>query len=65
MLSRLEEAREAAALEHGKVQGEWKARLSEAEAVHAERVHTLQRQMRQALQQARGHAEDDLAAAHR
>lgn len=59
----MEEAREAAALQLGEVQGQWKARLSEAEVTHAENVHMLQRQMRQSLQEARRQADDDLAAA--
>ncbi len=64
-VSRLEEAKEAGALELGQLRGQWKARLSEADAAHAEEAHALQRQMRQALKDARGQAEDDLAAAHR
>ena len=64
-MSRLEQAKEAAALQQGALQGQWKARLSEAEAAHAEEVHGLQRQARQALKDARAQAHDDLAAARR
>ena len=61
----MEQTREAGTLQLGELQGQWRARLSEAQAAHADEVHALQRQMRHALKEARGLAADDLASAHR
>lgn len=63
-MSRLEQEKVAAASQQGALQGQWKARLSKVEAAHAEELHALQRRTREALKDARGQADDDLAAAH-
>lgn len=61
----MEEARKAGALQVQKEQGQWKARLSEAETAHAEEVQSLQRRMRQGLEQAQRQAADHLADVYR
>lgn len=46
---RLEEAQQAAARQAGELAGEWKLRLTQAEAAHAAQVQALQAAMQQQL----------------
>ena len=62
---RVEKAGHAAARQIGEVRGRWKARLSEAEAAHAERACALQHELRQRLEQAQSAAEEGVASARR
>ena len=62
---RVEKAVRAAAQQVGEVRGRWKARLSEAEAAHAERACALQDEMRQRLEQAQSAAKEGVASARR